>query len=341
MNSLILTLPKSSELVRAGSAATRRTTVWFGLPQSTWIGCVTVFLLSLIINTDLRAQPKPIRVLVWDEQQPQQRLTYSNFLGNEIAAYLRTRPGIEVTSVRLADREQGLPKFILDQTDVLIWWGHVRQKEISPETGKDIVQRIKRGQLSLIALHSAHWSTPFVEAMNERARMDALASLRPEERATAVIIETNRYANLYTPPKYEAALTPSQLLRKPPEGAVTLTLTLPNCCFPGYRADAMPSQVRMLMPEHPIAKGIPAVFEIPSTEMYNEPFHVPPPDAVIFEERWAAGEWFRSGSLWNLGSGKVFYFRPGHEIYPVFKQPLVLQLLENAVRWLPESSKKP
>ena len=29
--------------------------------------------------------------------------------------------------------------------------------------------------------------------------------------------------------------------------------------------------------------------------MYDEPFHVPEPDEVILEERWAGGEWFRSG----------------------------------------------
>ncbi len=41
----------------------------------------------------------------------------------------------------------------------------------------DIVRRIREGKLSLIALHSAHWSRPFVEAMNERARQDALKAL--------------------------------------------------------------------------------------------------------------------------------------------------------------------
>ena len=50
--------------------------------------------------------------------------------------------------------------------------------------------------------------------------------------------------------------------------------------------------------------------------MYDEPFHVPEPDEVILEECWAAGEWFRSGMVWRLGKGRVFYFRPGHETYP-------------------------
>jgi len=68
--------------------------------------------------------------------------------------------------------------------------------------------------------------------------------------------------------------------------------------------------------------------------MYAEPFHVPEPDEVVLEERWAAGEWFRSGMVWKLGKGRVFYFRPGHETYAVYKERPVLQLIENAVRWL-------
>ena len=40
----------------------------------------------------------PIRVVIWDEQQPQQRMAYSNFLGNEIVVYLKQQPGLEVIS---------------------------------------------------------------------------------------------------------------------------------------------------------------------------------------------------------------------------------------------------
>ena len=276
----------------------------------------------------------PIRIVVWDEQQPQQRTAYSNFLGNEIAAYLKLQPGLEVTSKRLNDQNQGLGAEVLDACDVLIWWGHQRQKEVTAATGQDIVRRIKSGKLALIALHSAHWSTPFVEAMKERAREDAFKPLSPEERRHAVLVETNRYPKFFTAPKYDDFLTPFAWYRKQPDGKVEITLATPNCCFPAYRPDGLPSRVRTLLPEHPIAHGIPPEFTIPQTEMYNEPFHVPAPDLVIFEERWQAGEWFRSGSLWQLGAGKVFYFRPGHELYPVFKEAVCLRIIENAVRYL-------
>jgi trehalose utilization protein len=290
--------------------------------------------MSLFLGAFLLPGAEPVRVLVWDEQQPAQKQAYENFLGNEIAAYLRTRSGISATSARLDDPEQGLSEGALDGCEVLIWWGHQRQGEVSEEKARGIVRRIESGRLSLIALHSAHWSQPFVEAMRERARQDALATLSPAERATARLVETNLFANFRTPPKYDILRTPSVIYRKPIDGAVEVQLVLPNCCFPAYRPDGKPSQMRVLMPSHPIARGLPALFAIAQTEMYDEPFHVPAPDQVVLEERWASGEWFRSGAVWNLGEGKVFYFRPGHELYPVFKDPNVLRILENAVRWM-------
>jgi trehalose utilization protein len=281
----------------------------------------------------------PIRVVVWDEQQPQQRMTYSNWLGGQIADHLRAQPGLRVTTSRLDDPEQGLGPDVLDHCDVLIWWGHVRNGEVSVGAARDIVRRIQAGQLALIALHSAHWSAPFMEAMNVRAREDALRALPPQERAGAVFRESNLFPNLRTPPKSTDRLTPAAIYRKPIGGPVEIELTLPNCCFPAYRPDAMPSRVRVLLPQHPIAHGLPPEFTIAQTEMYDEPFHVPPPDEVVLQEHWEHGEWFRSGSVWNLGKGKIFYFRPGHELYPVFKNPDVLKVLDNAVRWLgkPES----
>lgn len=295
---------------------------------SFWLGCL------LAIVSIAPAVAAPVRVLVWDEQQPQQRMTYSNWLGGQIAAHLRTRPDLVVTTARLDDPEQGLSAAALDACDVLVWWGHVRNGEVSAAKGREIVRRIQDGKLSLLALHSAHWSAPFMEAMNWRAREDALNELAPAERATAVFRETNLFANLRTPPKPTDRLSPAATYRKPFDGPVQIDLLLPNCCFPAYRADAMPGRVRVVMPKHPIARGLPAGFTIAQTEMYGEPFHVPPPDDVVLEERWERGEWFRSGMVWKIGKGKVFYFRPGHEIYPVFKNPDVLQVLDNAVYWL-------
>lgn len=300
------------------------------LAAGRWLlGLVAAFWL---LNGCASRPVRPIRVLVWDERQPQQKQAYPNWLGNQIAAHLRTVPGLEVKSAALDDPQQGLGD--LDQTDVLVWWGHVRQMEIELPVAQDIVRRIKAGRLQLIALHSAHWSRPFVEAMNERARMDALAALPAAERATAKLVESNLFPRPLIAPKYTDRLSPAAIYRKPAGGPVEVQLTLPNCCFPAYRGDGKPSQMSVLLPKHPIARGLPARFTIPQTEMYDEPFHVPPPDEVVLEERWATGEWFRSGAVWQLGAGRVFYFRPGHETYPVFFDPHALRVVANAVQWL-------
>jgi trehalose utilization protein len=297
---------------------------------------VASFLLTTLALSSTRAwaQPaqRPVRVVVWDEQQPQQRQAYDNFLGNAIAEHLRSRPGFTVRSVRLEDPEQGLSDDILNNCDVLIWWGHVRNAEVTPETGRRIVERIKAGKLSLVALHSAHWSAPFVEAMHARATDDALKGLSEAERkdATVTFVRPPRFVA----PKRNEPLTPSVKKATGPDGAVQIELTLPRCVFPAWRADGKPSHVTTLLPDHPIAAGVPKQFDVAQTEMYDEPFHVPQPDAVIFEEKWDAGEHFRSGCLWNVGKGKVFYFRPGHEVYPVYKQEAPLKILENASRWL-------
>ncbi|HVY71795.1 MAG TPA: ThuA domain-containing protein [Verrucomicrobiae bacterium] len=279
-------------------------------------------------------QAAPVRVVVWDEQQPAQKQVYPNFIGNHIADYLRGKRGFSVVSRRLDDPGQGVDAATLDNCDVLIWWGHQRHPEIKQETGRDIAQRIKAGKLSLIALHSAHWSVPFMEAMNERAREDALKALRPEDRANVVWHETNQYPALRVLPKISDRLTPAAFYNKPFEGPVEISLVMPLCCFPAVRGDGKPSHIYSLAPQHPIMKGVPSDFVLPQTEMYGAPFHVPAPDVQVLEERWQPGEWFPSGSVWSVGKGRVFYFRPGHETFPVYKDANVLRIIENAARWM-------
>jgi trehalose utilization protein len=84
---------------------------------------------------------------------------------------------------------------------------------------------------------------------------------------------------------------------------------------------------------HPIAEGLEAYFEIPHAEMYGELFDIPAPDELVFISWFQGGEVFRSGCCYHRGKGKVFYFRPGHETYPIFYQREVLHVIGNAVRW--------
>ncbi len=273
---------------------------------------------------------EPIRVLVWDEQQPEQKQGYGGkFLGETIAAHLQKQPGLAVKTARLDDAEQGLGDAALDAADVLIFWCHRRVKDQSDARMEAVVKRVMDGRLGFIGLHSAHWGKPFVRLMQERAKTDAVQALPEGERASA------KWEHLNTAPYHRmvdrsARITP---FVEKGDGGVW-RLTLPACVFPAYRNDGMPSHLTTLLPRHPIAAGLPAQWDIPRTEMYGEPFHVPPPDEVVFEEKWDKGEHFRSGCVWQVGRGRVFYFRPGHETYPVFQQTEPLRVLENAVRWL-------
>jgi trehalose utilization protein len=270
-----------------------------------------------------------VRVLMSDEQQPEQKSAYAGkFLGETIAAHLEKQPGISVSLASMASPEQGLDEATLDKTDVIIWWGHKRHTEVADAAAERVVARVREGKLALIALHSAHWSKPFVRLMQERAKTDAQEKISSAGGAAAKM-EIANDKPIGRAVKADTPLTPS--LEKTDAG---WKLTLPQCVFPAWRADGAPSHMATLLLEHPIAKGLPAAWDIPHTEMYNEPFHVPPPDLVIFEEKWDKGERFRSGCLWNVDRGRVFYFRPGHETYAIYQQAEPLRVLENAVRTL-------
>lgn len=288
-----------------------------------------MLLLATLFPTSIVA--REIRVVVWDEQQPSQREAYPSFLGQYIADYLKRQPGLLVESVSLNHPEKGLSKQVLDACDVLVWWGHVRNGDVSFDESRPVVERIKAGKLSMLALHSAHWATPFVLAMHERAQQDALDMLSPELHASARVEFIGDFQR--KAPRRSTLISPSFKIER--SGAsLLLKMTRPNCCFPAYRNDGKPSQMYTVLADHPIAQGIPKQFALAHTEMYDEPFHVPTPDQVVFEERWEAGERFRSGMVWQLGEGRVVYFRPGHETHAIYTEEIPMRIVENTVRWL-------
>ena len=104
-------------------------------------------------------------------------------------------------------------------------------------------------------------------------------------------------------------------------------------CSLKWREAGERERIWVINRSHPIAAGLGDRVEIPMTEMYGEPFTVPEPDETVFVTWYEGGEVFRSGLTWRRGAGKVFYFSPGHETYPIYHQAEVRQVLRNAVRW--------
>ncbi|KRV49797.1 glutamine amidotransferase [Wenjunlia vitaminophila] len=86
-------------------------------------------------------------------------------------------------------------------------------------------------------------------------------------------------------------------------------------------------------PSHPIAAGVPHPIVIERQEMYGEFFDIPTPDELIFISSFSGGEVCRSGCTFRRGHGKIFYFGPGDQDYPVYHHPHVRRVIANAVRW--------
>jgi trehalose utilization protein len=86
-------------------------------------------------------------------------------------------------------------------------------------------------------------------------------------------------------------------------------------------------------PAHPIVKDVPNPIDIAQQEMYGEFFDVPTPDETVFISSYSGGEVFRSGLTYKRGRGRIFYFSPGDQAYPVYHHPDVRRVLANACVW--------
>ncbi len=100
-----------------------------------------------------------------------------------------------------------------------------------------------------------------------------------------------------------------------------------------WREDGKHERLYNVNPYHPIAKGIPAQIFIPKDEMYGEPFDIPTPDDIVFVGWYPGGEIFRSGFTYHYENGKIFYFQPGHETFPIYYQKEIKQIILNAALW--------
>jgi trehalose utilization protein len=109
-----------------------------------------------------------------------------------------------------------------------------------------------------------------------------------------------------------------------------------NCGWKNYVEDG--SQVKLIVkdPRHPIVRGV-SDFTLLKTERYTEPFEVPEPEALVLDGIYTLAdgtkEQSRQGLVWTVGKGRVFYFQPGHETYPIFFDKNVRKVMHNAVEW--------
>lgn len=110
-------------------------------------------------------------------------------------------------------------------------------------------------------------------------------------------------------------------------------LLMGTSCNLSWREDGDFERVWVAKPTHPIAKGVKRYIFSEHEETYAEPFDVPEPDVTVFIGGFEGGEVFRSGLCYRRGAGKIFYFQPGHETFPIYYNPDVQTVIRNAVYW--------
>ncbi len=217
-----------------------------------------------------------IRTIVWNEfvherENATVREIYPDGIHDTIAEALNETGGFDVSTATLDQPEHGLPQSRLDETDVLIWWGHKAHGQVEDAVVERVVNRVHQG-MGLIVLHSGHFSKPF------KCLMGTPCSLR-------------------------------------------------------WREAGERERLWAVNRSHPIVQGVGHAIELPNSEMYGEPFLVPEPMETVFISWYEGGEVFRSGLTYQRGAGRIFYFGPGHETYPIYKNPQVQTVIANAVNW--------
>jgi trehalose utilization protein len=260
-----------------------------------WVCTLAGTLAALAIWTALQTS-NPVyakdktRVLIWSERTEPAEV-YPQGINGQFVSFLASEKDIEAKAANLTDPNQGITDDVLTKTDVLIWFGHRKHAEVSPEVNEMIAKHVRDRGMGYLPIHSSHYAKAF--------------------QAILADIATKRGKPLSDTPGKWAKV----------------------------RNEGRPEMIHVLAPRHPIAKGV-KDFTIPKTETYWNPFMAPEPDVKILEGRYEGDmQDGNDGLLYSYGKGKVFYFRPGHETYPIYFQTEVQQVLKNAIRFL--ASKDP
>lgn len=110
-----------------------------------------------------------IRVVVWNEfrherEDEKVKAIYPDGMHSVLAGYLKKQDGLDVSVATLDEPEHGLTDEVLENTDVMLWWGHKAHGEVQDEIAAKVQQRVLAG-MGLIVLHAGHNSKVFKRLM--------------------------------------------------------------------------------------------------------------------------------------------------------------------------------
>ena len=114
------------------------------------------------------------RVTIWNEHRHERAPgpaadVYPGGIHRHLAEAL-AEAGIAARTAVLDDPDQGLGEAVLARTDVLVWWGHRHHAEVSDAAVARVTARVLDG-MGLVALHSSHFSRPFLALMGTSGRL--------------------------------------------------------------------------------------------------------------------------------------------------------------------------
>lgn len=221
----------------------------------------------------------PLRVTVWNEfvherERDDVKSVYPDGLHVVIADALRHRLGeaAQVRTATLDQPEHGLSEDVLEQTDVLTWWGHAAHDRVEDKIVERVQKRVLDG-MGLLVLHSGHGAKIFQRLMG-------------------------------------------------------------TTCMLRWREAGEREKLWIVNPSHEIFDGFDQDhIVLEKAEMYGEFFDIPTPEELLMISSFAGGEVFRSACTFRRGKGKIFYFRPGHETYPIYYNEDIQRILANGVKW--------
>ncbi|GER90934.1 trehalose utilization protein ThuA [Dictyobacter vulcani] len=147
-----------------------------------------------------------IRVTIWNEYRHERRSEevakiYPEGIHGTLAKALSEK-GFTVRTATLDEPEHGLTEEVLENTDVMIWWGHMAHGEVKDEIVNKVHQRVLDG-MGLVVLHSGHFSKIFKKLLgtdcdlkwresNDKERIWVVAPNHPITEGIGDYIELER-----------------------------------------------------------------------------------------------------------------------------------------------------
>jgi trehalose utilization protein len=127
------------------------------------------------------AKAKKLRVLCWSEQT-EPRNIYPTGISGALADHLNKQSEFEAKTAQISDPEMGLSEETLQNTDVLIWFGHKKHGEVPDVLVDRVVKHIRERGLGFIALHSSHYCRILKKALNNTGSWSSYVNFgKPEQ----------------------------------------------------------------------------------------------------------------------------------------------------------------